>query len=440
MRDQSQRASRRQAIRCAREALELCRFLSTTFAPPTFQGIMQRASFVTCVLALIAIFAAPAPAATPVITHTDLYSLGTPAGFGYVDASGGNHRAAGGQVVGYGFGSATAYDDHALLWTPSTPSGIDLNPAGYTYSHAVGTSGSQQVGQGYGPTTGDNTHALLWTGSAASYVDLNPAGFTYSEAYATNGTQQVGQGYGPATGGSYQYHALLWNGSAASYVDLNPGGFTGSFAFGTNGTQQVGDGAVTATGGENHALLWHGSAASYVDLNPSGVTRSVAYGTSGKQQVGVGFGPATGDANHALLWTGSAESCVDLNPSGFTLSYATGTNGTQQIGYGTGPATGNNWHALLWSGTADSYIDLGALLPSDGDYAYANSYAISIEGDTVYGLAVDNTGEYYHAIEWNIVPEPGSLGLVALALLAWAGTRRKRSAALMPSCITSRIR
>ncbi len=65
------------------------------------------------------------------------------------------------------------------------------------------------------------------------------------------------------------------------------------------------------------------------------------------------------------------------------------------------------------------------LLPADGDYAYANSYAVSIEGDTVYGLAVDNTGEYYHAIEWNIVPEPGSLMLLGIGALL-AGARRRR--------------
>jgi hypothetical protein len=57
------------------------------------------------------------------------------------------------------------------------------------------------------------THAVLWSGTAASWVDLNPAGSTNSQANGVYCGQQVGFAEG---------HAGLWTGSAASWVDLHP--------------------------------------------------------------------------------------------------------------------------------------------------------------------------------------------------------------------------
>jgi hypothetical protein len=205
-------------------------------------------------------------------------------------------------------------------------------------------------------------------------------------------------------------------------VDLNPtnlGGFTYSESRGTSGTQQAGDGG---TGSIDHALLWSGTAASAVDLNPtnlSGFTYSEANGTNGTQQVGDGYGSGTGDNHHALLWSGTAASAVDLNPTnltGFDISVALATNGAQQVGDGAGSATGGSSHALLWSGTADSAVDLQLLLPSNGTWIH--SLACGIDGaGNVYGLAAGTlngvTGPF--AVEWSPVPEPASLGLLALA-------------------------
>ncbi len=301
------------------------------------------------------------------VTYTNLYTLGRPAGIGSIEAG----VAAGGQITGDGYGSVTSENYHALLWTPSATSGIDLNPSGFVESRAYGTSGTQQVG--YGSTalpSVNSAHALLWNSSAASAADLNPSGFTYSIANATSGTQQVGAGSSPSTN-NYD-HALLWSGSAASYVDLHPNGFITSHAYGISGTQQVGSGEI------------------YVG----------------------------GSTYHALLWNGSAASAIDLNPSGFYSSYANGTNGTYQVGWGKSSQP-TNPHALLWSGSAASYFDLQSVLPA----SFAGSYASSIDGSSVYGFAVDTSGNY-HAIEWTIVPEPGSVGLLGLTMLACAPRRR----------------
>jgi hypothetical protein len=328
----------------------------------------------------------------------------TPSGFDGSVANGTN----GTQQVGFGWGSATGGNTtHALLWNGSANSFIDLNPSGFAYSEAHGISGTQQVGFGNGAATGSYAdgefynHALLWNGSAASYVDLNPSGFNWSYALGTSGTQQVGGGYGSATGGNY--HALLWNGSADSFIDLNPSGFAYSEALGISGTQQVG-------WGNGHALLWNGSAASYVDLNPSGFDESLALGINGTQQVGWGYGPATGgeDDHAALLWSGTAASCVDLNPGGFIGSEAWGTNGTQQVGWGSPTVYGRV--ALLWNGNADSYIDLSQFLPTGLTYSWAQ--AIDSSGNIV-GFAVDSSGNE-HAILWQPVPEPATFLLLGL--------------------------
>ncbi len=111
---------------------------------------------------LVFLFASSAQAA--VITYTDLYTLGMPTGFSSVVPE----RAVGGQVVGYGSGSATANNPHALIWTSSATSGIDLNPtSGFKVSEAFAASGTQQVGYGVPTDNITNTaHALLWSGTA----------------------------------------------------------------------------------------------------------------------------------------------------------------------------------------------------------------------------------------------------------------------------------
>ncbi|MGD1277616.1 MAG: PEP-CTERM sorting domain-containing protein [Tepidisphaeraceae bacterium] len=213
---------------------------------------------IAAVLALLGIAAPAARAAS--YSGTVLYPCTLPSNFaGGMTVSGG----AAGQTVGYG--TSASNNSHALLWSGTAASAVDLQPtnlSGYDQSYALGTNGTQQVGYGAGSGTGYNAHALLWSGTAGSAVDLNPtklAGFTASYALGTSGTQQVGDGY---DSGASNWHALLWSGTADSAVDLQPTnltGFTQSQANGTNGIQQVGY-------GDGQALLWFGTADSAVDL------------------------------------------------------------------------------------------------------------------------------------------------------------------------------
>jgi hypothetical protein len=84
-----------------------------------------------------------------------------------------------------------------------------LTPSGFILSLAFGTNGTQQVGGGLGSATSYNEHALLWSGSAASFIDLHqflPTGFNSSVA---RGIDNYGNVVGYATS-SGNRHAILW--------------------------------------------------------------------------------------------------------------------------------------------------------------------------------------------------------------------------------------
>jgi hypothetical protein len=196
----------------------------------------------------------------------------------------------GGQQVGFGERPVyTVFYQHAMLWNGSAATAVDLHPVGYSYSKAMGVAYGQQVG--YASTThypiGDTigyqpgSHALLWTGTAASVVDLHPAGYDASQALATNGVQQGGWGYIAL---SSTEHAMMWSGTAASFMDLHPAGFNDSRMTALTPDKQVGDGWIGPMGqpgSVRHALVWSGTADSVVDLNqylPAGYTHAVATG------------------------------------------------------------------------------------------------------------------------------------------------------------------
>jgi hypothetical protein len=327
----------------------------------------------------------------------DLYLIRSPSG-DPVFLSTNPKSAAGGQVVGYRenfSANGSVLQGDGLLWIPPSGDVVDLTLIAGIPVYA--TDGNHQVG-GAG-------HALLWSVTAASVIDLHPAGFYSSRAYDVAGAQQVGVGQ-IRQGTSLIEHALLWNGTAASAVDLHPTnltGFDGSIAIGTDGVRQVGWGYGVGTGGNvDHALLWSGTATSAIDLHPTnllGYSESQALGVGGNQQVGV----ALRFGQHAMLWSGTANSAVDLNPAGSVVgSIAYGTNGIHQVGV-------SDFGATLWSGTAASAINLNALLPFISQTSDAHS--IDAQGN-IFGVAFD--GNDLHAVEWSPLPEPAAWASFAL--------------------------
>ncbi len=199
-----------------------------------------------------------------------------------------------GQQIGYAesiqYFTAT---QHALLWSGSANAFVDLHPPlAFSFSKGLGIFAGQQVGTvanvPYGPTntSGYETtdHAVMWSGTAASAIDLHPYGFDASAAVSTNGVQQGGWGYSAAAAGGSYLHAMMWYGSAASAVDLHPAGWVDTRVNAMGATVQVGEGWTGPTYSSNsyrHALAWLGTAASVIDLNqflPTGYTNAVATG------------------------------------------------------------------------------------------------------------------------------------------------------------------
>jgi hypothetical protein len=353
---------------------------------------MMRSSLLTSVLTVAAAIwavtaAACAAAAAPAYTAVVLPSGGYEGTYG--------QATAGGQQVGYSWGTASS---HALLWSGSG-SAIDLHPAGFSFSQAMGTNGTRQVGYG-GAIAYGQFHALLWSGTAASAVDLHPAGYTASSAYAIEGNQAVGFAHSPADD---RAHAMVWDLTSGLATDLHPvTGFSMSSAYGTDGTRQVGFGEVTGNPGEDHALLWFGTAASVIDLHPAGASYSLAMGISGQQIVGQANGLAA-------LWDGPTHTYINLGYQG--VAYA--TNGVQQVGAFSS-------HAALWSGSAASFVDLQQFLPPE----FVGSAARGIDANgVIVGTASGPNG--LQAVLWvPVVPELGGFVGFGVALAVAASRRR----------------
>jgi hypothetical protein len=337
--------------------------------------------------------------------------------------------AAGGMVVGESEGGPNVFPiQNALIWASPNGEITDLSPTslpGFGTSVAIATDGVRQVGAAGQPpiiSQGGFFHAVLWSGTADSAVDLNPNGYQFSEALGIGGNQQVGFAGG---------HAQLWTGTADSAVDLHPNfsGFPVSRAYGTDGTRQVGE-MIDSLATTPHAILWKGNAASAVDLNPTnlpGFNFSIAYGVNGKSIVGDGGGSSISDFSHALLWTAGADSAIDLQPtklSGVFGSVAYNTDGIHQVGYGLVDLNVGSRHALLWSGTADSAIDLNLLLPFDSVDSVANT--IDPQGN-IWGTATDSDGNI-HAVEWSPVPEPASIVIALMGSILTFPMRHRRKA------------
>lgn len=158
----------------------------------------------------------------------------------------------------------------AAIWSGSAASFVLL---GDINTNLMGMTDAQQVGSGI---INGSAHALLWSGTAASQVDLHPVGYSWSVANATDGVFQVGSvGQGTAT------HAGLWEGTAGSFIDLNTllgSGYTKSEAismYRSGNTLYIGGYAETQLGAHN-AMMWVVS-----------VPEPTSYGLIGASSLGV---------------------------------------------------------------------------------------------------------------------------------------------------------
>ena len=248
---------------------------------------------------------------------------------------------------------------------------VDLHPDGFGNSYAAATSGGQQVGWGtpggsWQEPPGTGTHALLWSGTADSVVDLHPSGFAepkyWSWAVGLSGGQEVGalslyvhSGPTPGERGDRE-HAYAWSGSAASAEDLSRNDYQERLSR----YQAEGVGHPWNVNFDEVPLPYPIVARFMTAVAPmpgyelpSGFTSGGVWGedvTNGRHgRVGWGDG-------HALYWPGPGEPAVDLHafvPAEYVASRATGVDADGNI-VGVAitplgpPPSGGESHAVMW--------------------------------------------------------------------------------------------
>lgn len=206
--------------------------------------------------------------------------------YDYIYATDGE-RLVGTLVYEYQMGN---YDSKAHLWTAGNQ-GISLHFTGASDTSAAAIDGDHQYG--WYSTTSSSTHAIGWSSTATSGVDMHPSG------YATSAINGAGDGQAVGTADS---NAGLWVNTAAAFINLNPQGATSSTAVAAHYGLQAGSVAGSAA-------LWAGAPESHVDLGafvPSGFTSSYAedfeIASDGTiTVVGHGYNPQTG-RTEALVW------------------------------------------------------------------------------------------------------------------------------------------
>jgi hypothetical protein len=123
------------------------------------------------------------------------------------------------RTVGFGF-HKTDGSMNALLWNTTSSFSINLRPSMSTQSQASSVWGNQQGGYYVGPATGGlYPHAVIWSGTAASAVDLNPAPFAKSSVGVVRNGVQAGSAF--PTSNPTKSQAIAWHGTAGSWINLH---------------------------------------------------------------------------------------------------------------------------------------------------------------------------------------------------------------------------
>jgi probable HAF family extracellular repeat protein len=359
---------------------------------------MTKYRTIDCIILLSALvtgtgIANEAAAALPAYTVTDLTLGGS--------LSDGLGINANGQVTGQSYTTGNA-EQHAFLWTPTTPNGasgtmLDLGTLGGTESGGYGVNASGQVA-GYSWTTGGaNYRAFLYDGTMH---DLGTLGGEFSYGLGINDSGQV-TGYSGTTGGDHR--AFLYDGTMH---DLGTLGGAESEGNGINARGQVTGYSATTGNAEVHAFLYDGT---LHDLETLGGKDSRGNGINASGQVtGQSNGQVGGQSfdSHAFLYDGTLH---DLGTLGGAFSYGLGINASGQVtGYSNPPA----WHAFLYT-SGSGMVDLNSLIDPLSGWELSRAWAINDAGQITGNGYI---GGEQHAYLLTPVPEPATLALLAFAL------------------------
>jgi probable HAF family extracellular repeat protein len=313
--------------------------------------------------------------------------------------------ADGSTVVGSGY-SPSGFE--AFTWTQAGGmQGLGYLPGGSGNSNATGLSADGSAVSGTSRTSSSPSTATAARWHNGTPFNLGAGSETYCRDISDDGTVLVGYGNG----------AFRWT-SATGAVGLG-GSSTRAWAVSGNGLTVVGDRFGT------EAFRWTqaGGMVALGDL-PGGSVLSAAYGVSTDGSVIVGES-ISASGTEAFIWT-TATGIVGLGdlPGGIFSSEAHDVSGDGRVVVGNGRSV-NGTEAFVWDQINGMRTVQEALGPDgflmDG---WTSSVAFGVADDGVtlvgYGTNPDGNQEAWYAV----IPEPSTLALLSVALLAWRRERR----------------
>jgi len=332
----------------------------------------------------------------------------------------------GSAVVGIGDVDVSAglppTEGQAFRWTQSGGMvGLGFLPGDASYSWGWDASGDGSVITGTARDSSGYQRAFRWTesggmtdlGALPGYNDSNGQGVS------ADGSVIVGQGAFP----------WRWTQSEGmvSLGTLSGGILGGSaWAASANGSVIVGRGKHSTT---SEAFRWT-QATGMVGLGylPGGGSNGESLGVSSDGSVVVGYGDSD-SGDQAFIWT-EADGMVGLGdlPGGLSGSVARGISADGSIVVGAGDILTAQLPlgtAFIWdevNGMRDLHDVLTGLGLDLTDWSLLAAIDISADGQTIVGIGTNPSGDMDGWIA--VVPEPTSLGLLALG--GFALLRRRR--------------
>ncbi len=253
--------------------------------------------------------------------------------------------------------------------------------------------------------SGGNPEVTQW--AAGQTTSLRIAGY----GTAINNSGQVAGGYIRPDG---QLHAFSWSGGVL--VDLGTLGGSSSSAYGINSSGQTAGSSMMADG-TFHAFFSSGS--DLQDLGTLGGANSYGMALNDAGQV-VGNAQTAAGYSMAFLWDG--KQMKSLGTLGGTQSYAYAINNA-------GDVVGYSWtsdevtHGFLYHNGI--LLDLNSLLPIGSGWTIDGAYGINDAGQILAVATHDGQRFAVDLAPMLATPEPSSVALVLLGLLAATNLRRR---------------